>query len=107
MIAVFDDREILAEMICPIQLYPLNPGPVIESLEKTHNLLIVEEGLSFGALGAELIAQVHELRPGLLNRCKRLASPEHPIPSCGPLELSVLPNPDSIAQAIEELVSHV
>ena len=107
IVAVFDDHEILAEMICPIQLYPLNPWLIIESLEKTHKLLVVEEGLSFGALGAELIAQVHELRPGLLNRCKRMASAEHPIPSCGPLELSVLPNPDSIAQAIEDLASHV
>jgi 2-oxoisovalerate dehydrogenase E1 component len=104
LLKAFEDEEILAEMICPIQLYPLNPWPVIESLEATHKLLVVEEGHSFGALGAELIAQIHELRPGLLGRCRRLAAPEHPIPSCGPLETSLLPNVDSIAVAITALV---
>jgi len=104
LLGAFDDREILAEMICPIQLYPLNPWPVIESLEQTHRLLVVEEGHAFAALGAELIAEIHELRPGLLSRSKRLASPEHPIPSCGPLELRLLPNAESVEMAIGDLV---
>ncbi len=104
LMAAFDNEEIPAEMICPIQLYPLNPWPVIESLEHTHRLLVVEEGHSFGALGAELIAQIHELRPGLLTKCRRLAAGAHPIPSSGPLELSVLPNVASIVAAIVGLV---
>jgi len=107
VVAAFDEYEILAEMVCPIQLYPLNVWPVIESLEQTHKLLVVEEGHSFAALGAELIAQIHESRPGLLDRCKRLASPEHPIPSCGPLELSLLPTAESILNAIRDMVRHV
>jgi 2-oxoisovalerate dehydrogenase E1 component len=101
---VFDEDEIVAEMICPIQIYPLNVGPIIESLEQTRTLLFVEEGHSFAALGAELIAQIHELKPGLIRRCKRLASMEHPIPSCGPLELSVLPGTESIMSALRHLV---
>jgi 2-oxoisovalerate dehydrogenase E1 component len=103
IVSVFDEHEILAEMICPTRLYPLNAQPVIGSLEKTGKLLVVEEGHGFAALGAELIAQIHELKPGLLNRCKRLASPDHPIPSCGPLELAVLPNADLIAEEVRAL----
>jgi 2-oxoisovalerate dehydrogenase E1 component len=106
IVAAFDNDEILAEMICPTQLYPLNISPVVESLQQTHKLLVVEEGHSFGALGGELIAQIHEHQPRLLARCKRLSSREHPIPSCGPLELEVLPNSDSIANAIKDLVSN-
>jgi 2-oxoisovalerate dehydrogenase E1 component len=107
LVAAFDDDEILAEMICPTQLYPLSPGAAIESLERTRKLLVVEEGHGFAALGAELIAQIHELRPGLLSRCKRLGAPEHPIPSCGPLELEVLPGAKAIVDAIRNLASHV
>lgn len=104
ILRAFDEDEVLAEMICPIQIYPLNVWPIIESLEQTRKLLIVEEGHGFAALGAELIAQIQERRPGLLARCKRIASPEHPIPSCGPLELQVLPSADSIVNAIRDLV---
>jgi 2-oxoisovalerate dehydrogenase E1 component len=107
LVAAFDENEILAEMICPTQLYPLSPWAAIESLERTHKLLVVEEGHGFAALGAELIAQIHELRPGLLSRCKRLGAPEHPIPSCGPLELEVLPGAKAIVDAIRNLASHV
>ncbi len=102
----FDDYEIVAEIICPSKLYPLNPWPVIESLERTKKLLIVEEGHSFAALGSELIAQISELSPGLLRACKRLSPPEHPIPACGPLEKEVLPDSDSIVARLRELSSH-
>jgi 2-oxoisovalerate dehydrogenase E1 component len=102
----FDRFELLAEMISPVQLYPLNPWPTIQSLEQTRRLLVVEEGLQFAALGSELIAQIHELKPGLLRRSRRLSPPEHPIPSCGPLEMELLPNSASIIEAMRELVDH-
>jgi 2-oxoisovalerate dehydrogenase E1 component len=106
VIRAFDELEILAEVICPVQLYPLDPWPVIESLERTKRILIVEEGLPFAALGSELLAQISELAPGVLRVAKRLAPPEHPIPSCGPLENELLPNGDSILTALTRLVHH-
>jgi len=102
----FDELELVAEVICPTQLYPFNPSPVVESLERTHRLLIVEEGLSFAALGSELLAQIVEQAPGVLRTAKRLGPPPHPIPSSGPLELDLLPNPDSIFAALETLSRH-
>jgi 2-oxoisovalerate dehydrogenase E1 component len=104
--AVFEEYEIVAELICPLQLYPLKPGPVIESVSRSHRLLVIEEGLSFAALGAELIAQLHERAPGIIRCSKRLAPPEHPIPSCAILENSLLPNVQSIITAIVELSRH-
>jgi len=70
----------------------LGPGP-----------LAVEEGLGFAALGAELIAQIAERSRAPLHRVRRLGPPEHPIPSCGPLENDLLPNPRSILAAIKEV----
>jgi 2-oxoisovalerate dehydrogenase E1 component len=100
---LFDDDEIAAEVICPTQLYPLDLRPILESVARTGRLLIAEEGLGFAAFGAEVVAQVVEQAPGALKKLRRLASPEHPIPSCGPLEKLVLPGVDHVVQAVREL----
>jgi 2-oxoisovalerate dehydrogenase E1 component len=103
MVEAFEEAEIAVEVICPLQLYPLNPWPAIESVERTGRLLVVEEGLGFAALGAELIAQIAERSRAPLHHVRRLGPPEHPIPSCGPLESDLLPNPRSILAAIKEV----
>ena len=104
--AAFGEFEIVTELICPTQLYPLSSLPLIESLGNSHRLLVVEEGLKFAALGAELVAQLHERAPGLLHYSKRLGPPEHPIPSCAVLENKLLPNVQSIVAAIVELARY-
>jgi 2-oxoisovalerate dehydrogenase E1 component len=100
---LFDEEEIVAEVVCPVQLYPLDPWPVVESVRRTGRLLVVEEGLSFAAFGAETIAQILESAPGAIRRVKRVASPRHPIPSCGPLEKALLPGPAHIVAAAKEI----
>ena len=100
---LFEDDEIACEVICPTQLYPLDPRPILESVSRTGRLLIAEEGLGFAAFGAEVIAQIMEKAPGTLRGVRRLASPEHPIPSCGPLEKLVLPGLDHVVRAVREL----
>jgi 2-oxoisovalerate dehydrogenase E1 component len=100
---LFDVHEIACEVICPTQLYPLDPRPIIESVERTGRLLIVEEGIGFAAFGAESVAQVVESAPGALQRLRRLAGPEHPIPACGPLEKALLPGSAHVVAAALEL----
>ena len=102
---LFEEREIVAEVICPTQLYPFDPRPVAESVARSGRLLVVEEGLAFAALGAEAIAQIIERAPGALKKVRRLASPTHPIPSCGPLEKAVLPGAEHIVAAAGEMLS--
>jgi len=100
---LFDEDEIACEVICPTQLYPLDPRPILESVRRTGRLLVAEEGLGVAAFGAEVIAQVMERAPGTLKAVRRLASPEHPIPSCGPLEKLVLPGTGHVVAAVREL----
>ena len=100
---LFDEHEIACEVVCPTQLYPLDPWPIVESVRRTGRLLVAEEGIGFAAFGAEVVAQLAELAPGALKRLRRLASPEHPIPSCGPLEKALLPGPAHVAAAVREL----
>jgi 2-oxoisovalerate dehydrogenase E1 component len=89
---LFDEHEIICEIICPIQLYPLNLTPIIESVQKSGRLIVVEEGLSFAAFGAEVASQIVETAPGVLRDFLRVSSPRHPIPACGPLEKQLLPS---------------
>ncbi len=100
---LFDLHEIACEVICPTQLYPLDVRAIIESVERTGRLLVVEEGIGFAAFGAEVVARIVELAPGALHRLRRLAAPEHPIPACGPLEKALLPGPAHVVAAALEL----
>jgi 2-oxoisovalerate dehydrogenase E1 component len=101
---LFDGHEVVCEVIAPIQLYPFNPWPIVESVRQSGRLLVVEEGLSFAAFGAEAVAQVLERAPGALRQVRRLASPAHPIPSCGPLEKQFLPGAEHVVAAVREML---
>jgi 2-oxoisovalerate dehydrogenase E1 component len=105
-VILFDEHEIVAEIICPMELYPLNVAPILESVHRSRRLLIVEEGHGFAALGSEISAQIQERAPGLLKAACRVACPDQPIPSCKPLELALLPGDSHIVQAVRELINH-
>jgi 2-oxoisovalerate dehydrogenase E1 component len=100
---LFDAHETACEVICPTQLYPLDLRPILDSIERTSRLLVVEEGIAFAAFGAEVVAQIVESTPGALRQLRRLAAPEHPIPACGPLEKALLPGPAHVVAAALEL----
>jgi len=103
---LFEVHDLICEVICPLQLYPLNPWPLVESMQRSGRLLVVEEGLSFAAFGAEVIAQVAESASGVLRQVQRVAPPRHPIPACGALEKALLPGAPHIVKAVVELVQH-
>ncbi len=101
---LFNEHELVCEIVCPVQIYPLNLAPILDSVRRSGRLLVVEEGLAFAAFGAEVVAALCERAPGQLKAVSRLASRRHAIPSAGPLERETLPNPESIAQAALKLM---
>jgi 2-oxoisovalerate dehydrogenase E1 component len=101
---LLDRHEIVCEVVCPIQLYPLNPWPIIESIRESGRLLVVEEGQTFAAFGAEVIAQIHETAPGVLKNARRLGPPRHAIPSCARLEKELLPGETHVIEAAMEIM---
>lgn len=96
----FDQEEICCEVICPSLIHPLDPSAVVASARRSGRLVCIEEGPTFAALGSEVAARVAEAGVPLL--CFRRVGFDSVIPSCGPLELTQLPNPDSIQSAIRE-----
>jgi 2-oxoisovalerate dehydrogenase E1 component len=102
---LLDQYEIICEVLCPIQLYPFNPWPIIESIRESGRLVIIEEGQNFAAFGAEVIAQIHESAPETLKRVRRVGPPRHPIPSCGALEREILPSEKHVIEAVLEIMN--
>jgi pyruvate dehydrogenase E1 component beta subunit len=86
-------------------LVPLDKETVINSVKKTHRLLVVDEDyLSYGMSG-EIAAVVAEEALDYLDMPpKRLAVPDVPIPYSNTLEDLVIPDAESIAQAVRELM---
>jgi 2-oxoisovalerate dehydrogenase E1 component len=102
----FDEHEVVCEVICPAQLFPLNARPIVDSAARSRRLLVVEEGAGFAGFGAEVIVQVQQRLRGVPIQVGRVACADHPIPSCAPLERKTLPGADSILQAVLEMTAH-
>ncbi len=102
---LFDEHELVAEIVCPLRLYPLDWEPIADSVRASRRLLLVEEGLGFAAFGSEVAAQMLEHAPDVLGALARVAAPEHPIPSAGPLEKQLLPGASQVIRAARELVA--
>jgi 2-oxoisovalerate dehydrogenase E1 component len=103
---LFAEHEIICEVVCPTQLYPLNPWPIVESVHRSGRLLVVEEGMSFAAFSAEVVAQICESAPGTLKQVRRVSPPRQPIPACGPLEKALLPGEMHVIKAVVDLLGH-
>ena len=85
-------------------LNPLDRDTVIESVKKTHRLLVVDEDYRSFGLSGEIAAIVAEEALDYLDApIKRLAVPDVPIPYSRPLENFVIPQVDQIAAATRAL----
>ncbi|MBX6395868.1 MAG: alpha-ketoacid dehydrogenase subunit beta [Alicyclobacillaceae bacterium] len=94
-----------AEVIDLRSLVPLDRDTIVESVKKTHRLLVVDEDyLSYG-MTAEVAATVAERALYELEApIRRIAIPDVPIPYSDPLEDYVIPNVDTIERAARQLV---
>lgn len=98
---VFNEEDILCEIICPTQIYPLNISAVSESVKKTRRLLVVEEGTSFAAFGSEVIANLIESEIKLV-KCERYGY-SGLIPACLNREKELLPSSEGVFKKIKEM----
>lgn len=94
------------EVIDPRTIAPLDMDTILESLHKTGRLLIVDETFAPCSVGAEIAAQVTDRAFDDLDApVKRRNGAHTPTPYSPTLEPAVVPNPESIAQAIRELMA--
>lgn len=95
---------ISVEVIDPRSLQPLDTDTIVESVKKTHALVIAHEAVGFAGPGAEIAAQVAEQALDYLDApIRRVAAPFCPVPFSPPLEQAFIPGVDQIVEAVKSL----
>jgi 2-oxoisovalerate dehydrogenase E1 component len=95
-------EDIICEIIVPTLLVPLNMYPIEESVAASHRLLIVEEGSDFASLGSEIIANL--CTAGIRMDAVKKMGNNTVIPCSMEAENALLPNEETIANAIQEML---
>ena len=92
------------EIIDLISLKPLDLQTVMESVKKTHRVVIVEECMKTGGIAAELIAQINDDCFDFLDApVIRLSSQDIPTPYNGTLEKATVIHPHQIVNAVKSI----
>ncbi|MBX9677261.1 MAG: dehydrogenase E1 component subunit alpha/beta [Gemmataceae bacterium] len=94
------------ELIDPRTVAPLDVDTILKSVAKTGRLLIVDEAFGPYGIGAEIAAQASDRGFDDLDApIRRLNGVHTPTPYSPSLEAAVVPNLESITQAIRDLVA--
>jgi len=96
---IFVETDKLAEVIVLTKINPIDYSVIIESVKRTHYLLVVEEGSKQFGIGAEIVAGVME-KVNIPIVIKRVGAIPVPIPSVKSLENIVLPSIKNIIEVI-------
>lgn len=93
------------EVVDPRTLTPLDEQGIVNSVKKTHRLVIVHEAVKRGGPGGEIAAVVAEEAFDYLDApIKRVAAPFAPVPFSPVLESEYIPNEARIVAAVKEVV---
>ena len=96
---------ISVEVLDPRSLLPLDETAILESVKKTHRLIIVHEAVKFAGCGAEIAALVAEKAFDYLDApIMRLGAPFCPVPFSPVLEAAYLPGEAAISDAIRSIM---
>jgi acetoin:2,6-dichlorophenolindophenol oxidoreductase subunit beta len=94
------------EVIDPRTLVPLDLETIVESVSRTHRLVVAHEAVVHGGFGAEIAAQAQAAAFDDLDApVARIGAPFAPVPFSPPLEDAYLPDRDDLCSTIRALVS--
>ncbi len=106
---VLEAAEILAkdgisvEVVDPRTLVPLDKDCILDSVRKTHALVVVHEAVKNAGAGAEIAAMVAEEAIEYLDApIVRIGAPFCPVPFSPTLEQAYMPSVEKIVQAVRE-----
>nr|MBO2497140.1 alpha-ketoacid dehydrogenase subunit beta [Bacillota bacterium] len=100
-----EQEGIDAEVIDLRSLVPLDKETILQSVKKTHRLVVVDEDYRSYGMTAEVAAlaaeeAIYELEAPI----RRLAVPDVPIPYSRPLEQFIIPGPQAIYDTVVQLM---
>jgi pyruvate dehydrogenase E1 component beta subunit len=93
------------EVIDPRTLVPLDLEAIVESVTRTHRLVVAHEAVAHGGFGAEIAAQVQAVAFDELDApIERVGAPFVPVPFSPPLEDAYLPGRESVIAAVRAVL---
>ncbi|WP_455364602.1 alpha-ketoacid dehydrogenase subunit beta [[Eubacterium] cellulosolvens] len=99
------DENISIEVIDPMTLNPLDCKTILESVKKTHRLIVAEPSCKTCGVGAEIAAQVAEHALDYLDApIMRVAAPDTPAPYSPNLQDFYIPKKEDIERAVRKIV---
>lgn len=104
--AIMEKQNISVEIIDLRTISPMDDETIIESVGKTHRLIVADTSWRNGGIGSEIIARVSERAFGSLKVAPQIiASPDVPAPVSSALESYFYPSVDDIVDAVKAMVS--
>ena len=98
---ILSNKNISCEVIDLRTIKPLDIDLIINSIKKTNNLLVCEEGFPFAGISSEIISQVQELVFDWLDSpIKRITGLDVPLPYAENLEKLALPQVNDIVEGV-------
>ncbi|MFH1092277.1 MAG: alpha-ketoacid dehydrogenase subunit beta [Pseudomonadota bacterium] len=95
-----------ATVVDPRTLVPLDEETILNSVARTHRVVIAEEGTKRGGVGAEIAALISEkILDELDAPIQRVAALDSPIPCSWVLENEILPDTGKVVQAVKKVLS--
>jgi len=100
------EEGIEVEVIDPRTLVPLDLETIVESVARTHRLVVAHEAVAHGGFGAEITARVQEAAFDELDApIGRVGAPFAPVPFSPPLEDAYLPGKDDVVTAVRAVLA--
>jgi 2-oxoisovalerate dehydrogenase E1 component len=97
---IFLEADLVPELICIIQLHPLDTTMIERSVKKTGKIVVVEDGSIDYGIGAEILSQLCE-RNVNMKTCLRIGAEGVPIPSIEGMEKEFLPTIERVIKKIK------
>ena len=101
---MLSDKGIHCEVIDMRTIKPLDMDTVLDSVRKTGRLVVVQEAVLTGGVGADIAATVAEKAFSVLKGpIRRVAAPDTPVPFSPVLEEFYTPSVETIVAVVEDL----
>jgi pyruvate dehydrogenase E1 component beta subunit len=98
-------EDIEVEVVDPRTLVPLDLGTIVESVARTHRVVVAHEAVVHGGFGAEVAAQVQAAAFDELDApIERVGAPFAPVPFSPPLEDAYVPDRADVTAAVRRLL---
>jgi pyruvate dehydrogenase E1 component beta subunit len=96
-----------AEVIDPRTLNPLDTKTILESVEKTGRLVLVDQATLHGSASAVIAAEVADQGFSSLKApIKQVTALDATIPYSQPMEEYLLPDEDKVVGAVQQVLGH-